>query len=80
MHRFNKKITGWRLFKARRTIEMVKQETAKSLKHEIETGIETLCLKNKGDKITRKITWWRLKNPAQVVRHWILHRILIKSN
>ena len=30
-----------------------------------------MCLKNKGDKITRKITWWRLKNPAQVVEHWI---------
>ena len=65
------KITTRKLYMARKMINQVKKKTLESLQHEIEYGIETVCLKNKGDKIKRKIQWWRIKNSAKVVENWI---------
>ena len=67
----HRKITTARLYRPRKMIQSVKTETQDALGQEIECGIENLKLTHKGDKIERKITWWRLKNPAPVVVNWL---------
>ena len=69
--RVHKMVTNKKLFKARKSIRLVKEKTLGSLHHEIETGVEYFKLKKKSDKIERKITYWRLKNPSTVVENWL---------
>ena len=42
-----------------------------TLNFRIETGVKNVTLKKKGDKIERKVSWWRIADASLVVENWL---------
>jgi hypothetical protein len=69
--RFHKKVTGDRLYSGRKMLKQIKVDHAANLNFRIETGVKNVTLKKKGDKIERKVSWWRIADASLVVENWL---------